>query len=94
MSFKLINSNRFQLPGTNNKFLHIATIQKGLKEYICFADTQTTQIYIEEITGGAGPFFIEDNSLVEDITNFLTEKRVLDISKPLIPDKIWYSKKK
>ena len=94
MSFKLINSNRFPLPGTNNRFLHLATVQDSIKEYICFVDTRTTQIYIEEITGGAGPFFIEDDSVVQDITNFLTEKGTLDISKPLIPDNIWYSKKK
>ncbi len=92
MNFKLINSNRFYLPGTNSRFLHIATVQRSIKEYLCFADTTTSKIYIEEITGGAGPFFIEDEKEAEAIHNFLTEKGILNMTKPLIPDNKWFVK--
>lgn len=94
MSFKLINSNRFYLPGTNNKFLHLATVQESIREYICFVDIRTIQVYIEEITGGAGPFLIKDDKEAEAIHNFLMEKGILDMARPLIPDREWFRKKK
>ena len=85
---RLISTNRYYLPGTANRFLHLATIQYGLREFMCFNDIQTQKTYIEEITGGHLSF-IEDDSLAEALTNFLTEQKVLDINKPTIPDKQW-----
>lgn len=81
---KLINTNRFYLQGT--PALHLATVTKGVREYVCFA--LNGKIYIEEISGGHLEF-IEDDQLAEDLHNFLTEKRVLDATKPLLPDYLW-----
>ena len=92
MSKRLSNTNRFYLPGTQNRALHLATIIDGLREYICFAFGG--QIYIEEITGGVGPFRIEEDQIAEDIHNFLTEEGVLDAGKPLLPDNEWLRPKR
>lgn len=89
--FRLLNTNRFYLPGTGGEYLHLASISYGLKEYMCFANTRTQEIYIEAITGGQLEF-IEDNSLVESIAKFLEDKQVTLMSKPLLPDKVWYKK--
>lgn len=82
---KLLNTNRFYLAGTNKSYIHLATISSGLKEIMCFANTKTSKIYIEEITGGQLSF-IEDDSLVEDVVRFLTELKILDMTKSLTPD--------
>jgi hypothetical protein len=89
---KLINSNRYflnvlQFP---RRFLHLATIQQSLKEYICLLDVLTHQCYIEEM-----PL---TNSLIEeelsqDIERFLYEKGILGI-KPALPDKEWLKAKR
>jgi len=83
---KVINSNRFYFPGTTA--LHLASIQDGLKEYICFY--LDGKIYIEEITGGHLEF-IEDDNLAEELLNFLTLQKILDPTKPLLTDKQWYN---
>ena len=85
---KLLNSNRFYLPG-QTEFLHLASVSDGVKEYICFANVHNQKVYIEDISNGS-PSFIEDDFLVEAIADFLTRKKVLDLSKPLLPDDIWY----
>ena len=85
---KLINTNRFYLEGTQNQFLHLATVHHGVQEYMCFAQRATQQIYIEEITGGSLQF-IDDDSLVEGITRFLEDRKVLDMHKPLMSDDEW-----
>lgn len=90
---KLINSNRFYLNNTSNRFLHLASVSYGLREFICFADVETTQIYIEEVTGGSLSF-IADDSLAEELNNFLVYKEILHMGKPLISDDDWLRKTK
>jgi len=85
---KLVDSNRFYLPGTNNRYLHLATLHNGIREYMCFAEVGAQKIYIEEITGGSLQF-IEDEALAGALHEFLREAGVLDINKPLLPDKVW-----
>lgn len=85
---KLIDTNRYFLKGTNDRFLHLASIQDGLQEYICLYDVHTTQMYIERITGGHMEF-IEDDSLAAALEHFLRRHGVLDISNPTIPDSDW-----
>ena len=79
---KLVNTDRFYLPNTKNRFLHLATIQESVREFMCFCDVSSYQVYIEEITGGHLSF-IEDDSLAEALANFLREQKVLDINPPL-----------
>ena len=90
---KLINSNRFSLAGTSGAWLHLATVSEGVREFMCFAELKTRKIYIEEATGGSLQF-IEDDALAEGIHSFLTERGVLDMHKPLLPDDKWLRKKK
>jgi hypothetical protein len=85
---KLLNTNRFVLKG-QTRFIHLASIEHGAREFMCFADNQTSKIYIEEVTGGGGPFFVEDDSLAQELNDFLVFNRVLDMSKPLLPDEGW-----
>ena len=89
---KLANTNRFFLDVQNapRTYLHLATIFEGVKEYVCFADVKKQIVYIEEATGGHFER-IEDDSLAEGIHNFLVDRKVLDMSKPLLPDKEWYN---
>jgi hypothetical protein len=93
MRFLLKDSNRFYLPGTRKRFLHLASVNYGLREYVCFADRLTIDIYIEEITGGCSPQLVEDDKLVEAIEEFLKGKGILDMNRPLIPDQEWYRRK-
>jgi hypothetical protein len=88
---KLIDTNRFFLAGTNNRFLHLATIQDGVREYMCFSDTETKKVYIEAITGGQLEF-IEDDALAVALTDFLTDRGILGMTNPLLPDNVWYKK--
>jgi hypothetical protein len=88
---KLLDTNRFYLTGTNNRFLHLATVQHGVREFTCMVDLQTSKVYIEEMTTGH-PEFIQDDGLAQALSDFLTLKGALDITKPLLSDKQWYKK--
>jgi hypothetical protein len=85
---KLISTNRYYLPNTNNRFLHLASIHYGVREFICFKDTFEEKMYIEEITGGHLQF-IDDDALAEGLSDFLRDNGVLNIDKPTLPDKHW-----
>lgn len=87
---KIINSNRFFLnvPAQPNQWLHLATVQHGLREYMCFQDKLTEEVYIEEVTGGLLEK-IEDDSLAQDLENFLAYNNILNINRPILADKDW-----
>ena len=80
---KLLNTNRFYLKGTDNRFIHLATVHHGFGEYICFVDKRNQQVYIEELSGGHLAF-IDDDALAQGLTDFLTLRGVLDMTKPMI----------
>jgi hypothetical protein len=84
----LVDSNRFYLPGTNKRFLHLASVREGIREFVCFADLRTRKVYIEEDSGHSLEF-IEDDSLVEELHSYLKDKHILDMSKPLFSDEEW-----
>lgn len=90
---KLVDSNRFYLPNTRGQYLHLATVQRNLREYICFAHVKTQKIYIEEITGGSLQF-INDDQLADALHSFLVDRGVLRMDRPLLPDKQWYEMSK
>lgn len=90
---KLVDSNRYFLQGTNNRFLHLATVHQNTKEYMCFQDGLTGCTYIEEITGGSLQF-IDDDSLAMALAKFLEECGVTDVAKPTLPDSVWLRKGK
>jgi hypothetical protein len=86
----LKNSNRFYLnvPAEPNNWLHLATLQEGVREFCCFCDKITGQVYIEEMVGGHFER-IEDDFLAESIAEFLKDNKVLDVSRPTLPDYQW-----
>ena len=75
MRFRFTDLNPFPLPGTNGKFIHLATIQYGLREFIYFTQKDTHLTWIEEITGGK-LIEITDDNLWNDLAMFVTEKNV------------------
>ena len=85
---KLMDSNRFWLPGTDKKYIHLASVSHGVHEYLCFANAETNQVYIEEVTGGHLEF-IEDDALAEEIQQFLIHHKVLLMARPLLSDDDW-----
>ena len=74
---RLVDSNTYPLSGTNERFVHLATVTGGLRDFMCFIDERAQKVYIEEITGGSLEF-INDELLVEDIAHFLNEHNLLD----------------
>lgn len=87
---KLIDTNRTYLPvqGASKRWLHLATVHDGVREFMCFADRVSNQIYIEEITGGHLSR-IEDDSLAEALADYLRDKGILDVNKPTLADSEW-----
>lgn len=78
MTIQILNSKRFPLRGTNGRFVHLATLGWNLREFLCFLDTKTGQVYIEEITGGHLEY-IQDESLWEALALFAREKGLTTI---------------
>ena len=80
MKPRLVNTNPFPLAGTGNRFLHLASISRGLREYMCFIDLSTEKIYVEEITG-ASLSQIKDSELLDELESFLQESGIL-VARP------------
>jgi hypothetical protein len=75
---KLLDTNRYYLKGTSNKFLHIATIEYGIREFMCFFEVIENKLFIEECTGG-NLQFIDDDDLATELSNFLFHKGTTDL---------------
>lgn len=75
MRIKIADKNKYPLPKTNGRFIHIATMHYGLREFIYFVDKATQQSYIEEITGGTLQI-IEDDNLWNDLAQTLKEHKL------------------
>ncbi len=83
---KITDSNRYFLPNTNGRFVHLATVQNSIKEYICFFDLQDRRCYIEDITTG-NLEFIQDDELAKELSEFLFDNHITDIKYGLpVPD--------
>lgn len=92
MRFLVKNSNLFSLKN-NPHILHLATIGYGLREFCalaCIAGLSKGKVYIEELVVNTVDFtqdiyanfkFISDDNLANDLTNFCTEKGLLDVAK-------------
>ena len=74
-SFRLINTDQFVLPRTHDRFVHLATISYGFREFMYFLDKNQGTTYVEEITGGSLNK-IEDDSLWYALYKFLEEKHI------------------
>lgn len=74
--FIISDATNFYLPGTGNRFKHLATVLCGTREYIAFIDLRGGTTYIEEITGGHLEQ-IQDDTLWTELAAFLQEKQIL-----------------
>jgi hypothetical protein len=75
---KLLDSNRYEMKGTNGRFVHLATMQDGIREYVCMYDLKESKCYIEEISGGQLKF-IDDDNVAADLADFLFNKHITDL---------------
>jgi hypothetical protein len=80
MSIKILNKNIFFLSGTKKRFKHLASVQMGVREFMCFFDVLTSKVYIEEISGGHLEF-IEDDKLAKELAVFMDEHGLTEISR-------------
>lgn len=80
--FKIASSARINLPEEtfkNGPWTHLATITRGLREYVVLLKRPSlldgeSKIYIEEITATGKFLHIEDEQLWKDIVYFATSK--------------------
>jgi hypothetical protein len=77
---KITNSNQFPLPNTNKRFVHLATVVDGLREYMMFRDETEARVYLEEFTGGQLNM-IEDDDTWHNIMQYLVQAGVADVTK-------------
>jgi hypothetical protein len=85
---KLTDTSRYWMPG-QKRFLHLATVHDSIREFVAMFDTQEKNMYTEELTGGHLSR-IEDDSLAQELNDFLVFNKVLLMDRPMIPDKDWY----
>ena len=76
--FKIASNVRINLPTDqflNGPWVHLATITRGLKEYVVLLKNDgTSNVYLEEITATGHFKHIEDESLWRDLLFFATSK--------------------
>lgn len=77
MRFVLANSSIFDLPGSNGRFVHLASIHYGAREFMGFVDRTSSKAYIEEVTGGHLEVVTDDN-LWTEIADYLNERQLMD----------------
>ncbi len=82
-NFKLTDQTQFILPRTHDRFVHLATISSGIREFMYFLDKKKGTTYIEEITGGSLNL-ITDEFLWFSLYKFLEDNKITSfISKEL-----------
>jgi len=73
MDIKVLNSDRFTLPGTHGTHTHIASLGRGVQEYMVFLDNRTGTTYVEEVTGGSLKA-VEEDELWQELVQFSQDK--------------------
>lgn len=74
---QVLNPKVFQ----NGPWLHIASVVRGLKEYMCFKHIPTDAVYIEEVDPTEPTLFkkIKSENEFNDLQDFLRDKGLLSI---------------
>ena len=83
--FILVNDIRQILPPKifgGGPWLHLATVVRGLKEYICIKHQISQKVYIEEVDPTSKFLFkkIEDENEFQDLRRFLEQKAILAVA--------------
>ena len=61
-------------------WIHLATVKRGLKEYVAFRHAHSNKVYLEEIGTISGALTqIESDSEWMDLFGFLSEARLLEL---------------
>ena len=82
--FKLASQARIHLPihvFQGGPWVHMATAQRALSEYVALLHEPTGKVYLEQITYTGRFTQIEDDKLWVDLLNFLVDKGVLGFDK-------------
>lgn len=82
IKFILVNDIRQTLPSTifgGGRWIHLATIVRGFKEYCCLENEMTGKRYIEEVDNASSLLFkrIEDENEWNDLYQFLLSNGIL-----------------
>ena len=65
----------------NGPWTHLATVKRSLREYVCILHDPTQKIYIEEISATGQFYSIEDDSLWNELLQFLFSKGIVGFVK-------------
>tara|TARA_Y100001937_G_C7119358_1_gene331814 strand:+ start:309 stop:608 length:300 start_codon:yes stop_codon:yes gene_type:complete len=82
--FKLASTTRINLPKDlfqGGPWTHLATVKRSLSEYVALLHEPTQKIYIEQISATGHFHHIEDDSLWNNLVQFLVYKGVLGFTK-------------
>ena len=83
-NFILASKIRTPLPTNifkNGPWTHLATVKRSLREYVCILHEPTQKIYIEEISVTGNFTNIEDDSLWNELLQFLFSKGIVGFVK-------------
>ena len=82
--FKIASNTQIDLPVDlflGGPWRHLATVMRGLREYVVLLNKSTGNIYLEEITATGQIIYIEDESLWMELCAFCTAKAVTSFVK-------------
>jgi hypothetical protein len=82
--FKLITNKQIDLPTDvfmNGPWRHLATVTRGLREFVVLLKISTGDIYLEEISATGQFYHIDDSSLWNELCAFCTAKGVTSFVK-------------
>ena len=82
--FILASKIRTPLPAEifkNGPWTHLATVKRSLREYVCILHEPSQKIYIEEISVTGHFHSIDDDSLWNELLQFLFSKGVVGFVK-------------
>ena len=78
ITYKLLDRTQYflQVKGAERRFLHMATVVSGLREYVLLMDTVTKMVYLNDITGGRLAE-IENDDEFKEVYAFLYDKGIV-----------------
>ena len=84
IKFVLVNDIQQILPATifgGGPWIHLATVVRGFKEYICFKHQITRKVYVEEVDPTSPTLFktIHDENEWNDLCQFLKANGIISI---------------
>lgn len=74
---KLVDTQRYHLMvhGQETRFLHIASMQEGVKEYVLLLDRKTKKMHLNRITVHGVEEIVDDKEF-EDVSSFVEQRKL------------------